>query len=500
MKGSRHCVCFHIAPLILVSMAIDGCGCGDITLSGDAGLDQLVVDHSGDDAVIDDQDGFEEEEPHVFAWAKLYGGLDRRREIGNFVQQTTDGGYIIAGTNDTSSMDGSDGWIVRLDEEGNVMWHKKYEGCRNATGVIRQTGDGGYVAAGTVLSCGAGLSDFLVLKLDENGNVQWGKSYGDADEQYGISFLQTSDGGYILAGFSNPFEVLPCDYLIIKLDETGNVEWQKKYSGGELGFYMGFQGPLPIQRTLEGGYIIAGTTYYNFPSDFRLLKLDPGGNVLWQSTYDSGGRDFTSAIQRASDGGFVVAGSSGADGSNLASCVFKLDDSGLVEWAKTYSGEGNNYPRLIQQTSDSGYIMIGFEALMDDYNFPIWLVKLGDGGEETWKRTYGSENISVPSIGNFNNSSSVQPTSDGGYIVAGATRSFYSPYSSDMWVIKVDASGSISETCPPYIGVEAGTIVTPISLDRTETHISPEPCNVTVTVTDIVAVDADIIVETQCSR
>jgi len=164
-------------------------------------------------------------------WAASYGGS--YPDYVSSIQQTSDGGYIVAGHTLSFGVGDRDFWVLKLDEEGNVEWQKAYGGSDYdwATS-IQQTDDGGYIVAGYTFSFGAGGYDFWVLKLNENGNVEWQKTYGGSDDEEAYSINQTDDGGYIVAGGSTySFEPGGYDVWVLKLDEEGNVEWQKTYGG-----------------------------------------------------------------------------------------------------------------------------------------------------------------------------------------------------------------------------------------------------------------------------
>jgi hypothetical protein len=227
-----------------------------------------------------------------------------------------------------------DFWVLKLDASGNVQWQKTYGGVDDDRArSIQQTSDGGYVAAGWTKSFGAGNSDYWVLKLDASGNVQWQKTYGGADWDYTSSIQQTADGGFVVEGYSVSFGAGNWDFWVLNLDASGNVQWQKTYGGA------GDDRTSSIQQTTDGGYVVAGNTvsFGAGSNDFWVLKLDASGNVTWQKTYGSNDRDRAYSIQQTADGGFVVAGrttSFGAGGED--SWVLKLDANGEIDASCTF--------------------------------------------------------------------------------------------------------------------------------------------------------------------
>jgi uncharacterized protein YuzE len=270
-----------------------------------------------------------------------------------------------------------------------------------------------------------------VLKLDTDGNITWQKTYGGSSGDAAYSIRVTSDGGYIVAGYTASYGAGIYDYWVLKLDTNGNVTWQKTYGGTNM------DQANSIHETLDGGYIVAGyTDSFNASfgvSDYWVLKLDANGNVVWQKTYGGTSVDKAKSIQATSDGGYIVAGSTGSYGNNY--WVLKLDADGNVIWQKTYGGGSNiNTATSIRETSDNGYIVAGYiDAYSDGYT-DYWMLKLDANGNVIWQKTYGGGS-------NFHIANSIQETSDSGYIVAGYTKGtgFY-----DYWVVKVDNNGNIA--------------------------------------------------------
>jgi hypothetical protein len=229
-----------------------------------------------------------------------------------------------------------DFWILKLDGNGNVQWQKTYgDTCdTNKAYSVQQTSDGGYIVAGDTWS---GETNVWILKLDGNGNVQWQKSYGSASHEHAGSIQQTSDGGYIVAGYFNSFPA-GNDALVLKLDSDGNVQWQKTY-GGPLDDFAN-----SIRQTSDGGYAVTGYTnsFGAGHSDAWVLKLDDNGSVQWQKTYGGSNLDSAYSIQQTLDGGFIVAGGTGAgafgDNGDENVWVLKLDGNGENPYYCTGAG------------------------------------------------------------------------------------------------------------------------------------------------------------------
>jgi hypothetical protein len=206
-------------------------------------------------------------------WAKTYGGGSF--DGAYFVRQTSDGGYIVAGWT-FSFGGGSNIFLIKTDASGNIIWAKTYGGTGDDWGSsVQQTSDGGYIVAGHTLSFGAGSYDIFIIKTDANGNVQWAKTYGGTSEDNAYSVQQTSDGGYIVAGRTFSFGAGWYDIFLIKTDASGNVQWAKTYGGTDIDWANS------VQQTSDGGYIVAGYTasFGAGGGDIFLIKTDANGNI-----------------------------------------------------------------------------------------------------------------------------------------------------------------------------------------------------------------------------
>ena len=250
-------------------------------------------------------------------WQKTYGG--NTDDVAQTIKQTPDGGYIVVGYTNSFGAGGSDAWILKLDSSGDVSWEKTYGGSYNDLAYfIQQTIDGGYIVAGNTESFGAGGEDIWILKIDSSGKVLWQKTYGGNNNDSAIYIYETIDFGFIVNGNTNSFGAGGIDAWILKLDSSGDVSWQKTY--GRSGYDEAFS----IQQTTDGGYIVAGKKesfdagYY----DMWLMKLDSYGDVSWQKTY---GPESAYSIQEIIGEGYIMAGN---DGSNIF--LLKLDNNGDI--------------------------------------------------------------------------------------------------------------------------------------------------------------------------
>jgi hypothetical protein len=210
----------------------------------------------------------------VVKFAKTYGVTGS--DYAYSVQQTSDGGYIVAGGTASFGAGSVDFLLIKTDANGNIIWVKTYGGISydNARSV-QQTSDGGYIVAGLTSSFGAGNWDVWLIKTDANGNLQWAKTYGGTNYDYAYSVQQTSDGGYIMTGGTASFGAGNWDVWLIKTDANGNLQWAKTYGGTDDDY------AYSVQQTSDGGYILAGVTssFGAGGSDFFLIKTDANGNI-----------------------------------------------------------------------------------------------------------------------------------------------------------------------------------------------------------------------------
>ena len=380
---------------------------------------------------------------HAAEWARTYGGTGF--DVARSVQQTADGGYIVTGeTNSFGPGAYSYVWLLKLDISGNILWQKTFgtslslrpgggggQGEGGDVGYsVQQTSDGGYIVAGETSSFGVGWDAWL-LRLDANGNIIWQKTYGGTEYDSVYSIQVTADGGYIAVGRTLSFVH---GYLswIFKLDANGDVVWQKAFGG------HGVNSAASVQQTSDGGYIMAGTTGEAGAGDTDgwLVKLDTSGNVMWEKTYGVSVSDATNSVKPTADGGYIVAGFT--NGFSLPAksdaWLLKLDGGGSISWQKAYTGTGSQNAFAVEPTGDGGYVLAGTTNPTGS-NIDALVVKVDASGNIIWQRAFGGADVDY--------AYDVKPTTDGGYIVAGYTRSFGAG-GSDAWLLKLDANGAIT--------------------------------------------------------
>lgn len=344
-------------------------------------------------------------------WTRTYGGT--HGDFGWSVQQTTDGGYIISGWTYSfgpGTPDSCNIYIVKTDSLGDTLWTKAFGGTGDDRGYeVQQTTDGGYVVVGITKSFGGGDHDLWLLKIDMNGDTLWTKTYGGAGYEYGCSIQLTSDGGYIICGEFGGI-------WLLKTDANGDTVWTRAYNN-----HTGYS----VQQTLDGGYIIAGYTGVDPDYEIYYLKTNANGDTLWSKTYGEASWNWGSDVQQTTDGGYVITGYIKNPGEAYV-ILIKTDADGDTVWVRTY-GDFWALGYSVQQTDDGGYIVTGWNSDTIGVNY-LYIVKTNVNGDTLWTKTYGGGHRDV--------GCSVQQTTDGGYIIAGQTRSFGAG-NSDFWLLKI---------------------------------------------------------------
>ena len=422
-------------------------------------------------------------------WQKTYGGT--REDYGNEIISTSDGGYIMAGT--SWSIDGDitghhgtsnyDFWIVKISSVGNIQWQKSLGGSySDQANSIIQTSDGGYVIAGFSASQDGdvtgnhGSYDYWIVKISSVGDIQWQKSLGGTYEDIAFSIIQTSDGGYIVAGesHSNDGDVSghhggaglsywQNDYWIVKINSLGSIVWQKSLGGTNSDFANS------IIQTTDGGYIVAGSSASNdgdvsghhggnFTYDYWIVKLSSVGDIQWQKSLGGTYDDKANSIVQANDGGYLIAGNSSSNDGDVSGhhggidydyWIVKINSSGNIQWQKSLGGTYTDTPLSIIKSADGDFLVAGYSESQDgDITghrgaYDYWLVKINSSGNIQWQKSLG---------GSYHEFAiSIIQTTDRGYVVFGHSLSVDGDVTGnkgdyDMWIVKLSCETPANPT------------------------------------------------------
>jgi hypothetical protein len=314
-------------------------------------------------------------------WTKTFGGTGS--EVGYSVQQTTDGGYIITGETDSFGNGNKDVYLIKTEGNGVLQWSKTFGETGDDGGKsVQQTTDGGYIISGSVDTFGNGYSDVYLVKTDENGVEQWNKVFGGFNRSdMGFSVQQTTDGGFIITGtFCSSGDCpiiighVDTDVYLVKTDENGVLQWSKTFGG--TGSDVGHS----VQQTTDGGFIITGWTdtsdVFNYNKDVYLIKTDGNGDEQWNKTLGVTTDTYSYSVQQTTDGGYILSGGSIND-----VYLVKTDENGDSLWTKTFGGTGSEVGYSVQQTTDGGYIITGNTDSFGNGYYDVYLIKTDENGD-----------------------------------------------------------------------------------------------------------------------
>jgi hypothetical protein len=306
-------------------------------------------------------------------WYRTFGGTSYDRAFA--VQQTADGGYIIAGETSSMGYGGKDIYLVKTDASGNLEWHYPYGGAYDdyAQSVV-QTSDGGYVVTGYTGSYG-NYGDVVIMKVDADGDMLWVKHYGGSDVDKGWSIKETADGGFIIAGHSYSFGTgLDPDIYIIRTDANGDTLWTRVYGDTDDEVAYG------VDFTPDGGYVFAGFKGLGYPFkeyDVYLMKTNSAGSKIWDSTFGLDDDDYARSIKTTANGTFYIAGSTNSFWSAGGYDVYVLhvDEDGDVIWEEavgaTYSDHGFS---IDESTYWNGPVVAGYTDSFSEGPYDVLLV------------------------------------------------------------------------------------------------------------------------------
>lgn len=324
------------------------------------------------------------------------------------------GGYIITGMIYNDIVDDMDLYIVKTDALGVLQWTKTYGGIRPeySFGILQATDSSGYFIIGYSQSFGGGDYDTWLLKIDQQGDTLWTKRYGSWGNDQGKEIIPTSDGNYMITGVTNSAPNTNYQAYLLKIDPSGNILWNRYYGG--INYEIGNS----VKQTADGGYIMLGITYsYGMNGDAYLVRTNPTGDTLWTKTFGGNYLDEGIFITVNSDNSFTfcVRDSSTA-GKNVDVQIIKTDENGTIIWDKHYGGTEKDTDKMIQPTSDGGYIVA---AITRSFGLPLpdmWILKLDAAGDTLWTRRYGGTDNE--------HCYSIREVPDGGFIAVGKSESF----------------------------------------------------------------------------
>lgn len=304
-------------------------------------------------------------------WNQHFGGFSQ--EIGGQVMPTDDGGYIVIGTTQSFGVGGSDVYVIKTDAWGNELWSQTYGDTLDEGGEsILQTPDGDYVIVGHQSSSGNG-GDIYLLKIDAQGNEVWTYSYDVDYIDAGNDISLIDDNGFIICGYSSE-QIGNFEAIVLRLDSNGTQLWNQNYASSD------FINAFRILQSNDGGFVLTGI----ISQDMGIFKIDLNGSEEWIQTYGLLGFDVSYGITLCSDNGFSITGytSYQTNGSRDV-YMLKTDAQGNQQWSRNFGGAAAYEGRTIQQTSDGGFVIAGHTESFGSGGRDMYLIKTDSLGSLT---------------------------------------------------------------------------------------------------------------------
>ena len=367
-------------------------------------------------------------------WKRMYAGTGNNEATA--ITSTPDGNFIVTGSSSPfGSVNSHDIYLLKIKPNGDTLWTKTYGGnSDNVAYAITPTPDGNFIVAGRSSSFGAGNYDVYLLKIKPDGDTLWTKTYGGNDFEEADAITPTPDGNFIIAGRTYFFNAGSDDVYLLKINPNGDMLWTKTYGGTD------WDDAYAITPTSDGNFIVAGYTSSFGAGDVYLLKIKSNGDTIWTKTY--GGTDWDEAytITPTPDGNFIVAGYTYSG--NWDIYIVKIKPNGDTLWTKTYGGIGNDCAHIITPTPDGNFIIAGGTSSFGVGNDDVYILKIKPNGDTLWTKTYGGTgddeafSIAQTSDGNF----IVAGNSGGGVFLLSIINDRYA-YKNSLFTFKIPVSG-----------------------------------------------------------
>jgi hypothetical protein len=374
---------------------------------------------------------------------RTYGGTED--DGGQSVVQTAEGGYYVVGYTYSTGSGGADVFVVATDPSGEERWTQTFGGAQDDYGYgVAMTAHGDCLAAGYLVT--QGNADVTLHGNTADGGQLLIKVLGGSRDDMAYSVARNSDGGFLVGGATYSFGAGTPNAYVLRTDSLGDTLWTRTYGGA------GEDYAFSARQTADSGFIICGTTYsYGAgQSDIYLIKTDAAGDTQWTQTYGGAQPEHGHSVQQTADSGYIICGTTLSFGAGAADIwLIRTDANGDTLWTRTFGGDTADLGHSVAQTADHGFILCGQTASFGAGNYDAWLIKTDSTGDTLWTRAFGGGSDDV--------GYSVQPTTDGGYIVAGATRSLGAG-GADFYLIKTDGEGHVAVAEPKACCTRASSL------------------------------------------
>jgi len=360
-------------------------------------------------------------------------------------RQTLDGGYLVYGYTTSYGPATGSAWLIKTDEHGDTLWTRTHGASGvNCATAVLLKPDSGYVVGGYTSSIGAGRNDFMLLETDASGDTLWLRAYGGGEDDQAYALTQTGDGGYLLAGQTESYGAGDKDIWLVRTDADGDTLWTRTYGDS------GWDGASAVAQTPDGGFAISGFLGGTDEDDAWLIRIDADGDTLWTRTFGGDERsDYGSGLVTTGDHGFVFTGRSHTYGGPFGDLwLVRTDSLGDSLWIRSYGGSDVDAGQSVCVTTDGGFAVAGGTKSFGSGDYDVWLLRLDSLGDTLWTRTFGGSQIEY--------GVTVEQTPDGGFVIGGYTAP-PSGAGHDFYLIKTDPDGYVAVVEPDRPSVRLAT-------------------------------------------
>ncbi|MBU0507227.1 T9SS type A sorting domain-containing protein [bacterium] len=347
-------------------------------------------------------------QPPDSLWSRSFGG--DMGEICWSILPAADGGFLMAGWTESYGAGDNDFWLLKTDANGDSLWSHAYGSEAEDLGfAMCPAGDGGFLLAG--YTSVAGSPDFWIVKVDADGTPLWDHRYGGALDDRCWDVQPTTDGGYVLAGWTSSFGAGGGgDFWLLKINSEGDSLWSRTFGGSNIDYCYS------VKQTTDGGFVLAGYTssFGALNHDFWLVKTDANGDSLWSRTFGGPDQEDGRAVVQTSDGGYLITGwGQLLTPGNTNFIAIRTDANGDSLWGRVYGGELSDFCNTVIPVMGGGYVLAGRSYSFSNGLYDIWLLRISEDGDSLWSTHWGGADA--------DNCISVVQLADASFVLGGTT-------------------------------------------------------------------------------
>jgi Secretion system C-terminal sorting domain len=372
----------------------------------------------------------------------------------NSIIQITDSNYVLLGSTKNFGSGLQDMLLVKTNRDGDTLWCKTLglSAGDEEGATVQETSDNGFMITGTTGSAGAGGDDFILMKTDGNGTLQWAKTYGGVNVEYCCGGSQCFDGGYVIAGHTTSYGAGAADIYVVRTNSVGDTLWTRTIGNNTTDNGFG------IIQSADSGFVITGSVVNSGSTDLAVVKLNSSGAIVWAKAIGGANEEIGYSLIQTADSGYCIAGQTLSFGNgNMDAYLVKLDQYGDLSWSQAFGTGDSDLFYFISPTSDGSYVMTGYVNRQGAGYDDLMLLKADNNGNIIWARSVGG---STPArdVGR-----SVKETFDGTFLVSGFTQSFGG--GTDAFFLKTNSQGTAgcNNLSPTISAVTAPSVINSIT-------------------------------------